>query len=167
MLRTYCQKPGHRYSTRYKTSENYVLPCSATNRGQRSIKYTGPKAWAEVPNQFKEIAFRKPFSKKHKEYILNQTHVDLPPKRKNTIESIAEDPFDLNLLFETDDEDVEFFGFDLSAPNINNTAISELRQLFNASSSDEDFAGFTNASRNSDLDTLFLNNSSDSDFPGF
>ena len=68
-LSAYCQKPEHRYSTRYKTSDNYVLPCPTTNRSQCSIKFSGPKAWAEVPKQFKEIAFRKTFSKKIKEHI--------------------------------------------------------------------------------------------------
>ena len=52
----YCQQPEHRYATRYKTAGNYVLPNSKTNRGQCSIKFTGPKAWAKVPNEYKEIA---------------------------------------------------------------------------------------------------------------
>ena len=62
---TYCKQPEHRYPTRYATSGNYVLPLSSTNRGQSSIKYTGPKAWAETPKNIKDIAFRKPFSKKN------------------------------------------------------------------------------------------------------
>ena len=63
-LKTYCQKPKHSYPTRYKTLRNYVLPHCITNRGQKSIKYTGPKVWAEVPALVKDIVFRKPFSKK-------------------------------------------------------------------------------------------------------
>ena len=51
---TYCHQPQHGYSTRYATSANYVLPRTVSNRGQNSIKYAGPKAWAEVPNQFKD-----------------------------------------------------------------------------------------------------------------
>ena len=54
-LNSYCQQPVHRYGTRYRTSNNYVLPCSTTNRSQCSIKFAGPKAWAEVPNEVKGI----------------------------------------------------------------------------------------------------------------
>ena len=54
---TYCEQPDHRYPTRYATTKNYVLPRSTTNRGQRSIKYAGPKAWAEVPTQLKDPLF--------------------------------------------------------------------------------------------------------------
>ena len=50
---SYCHKPLHEYATRYKTQQNYVLPCPTTNRGQRSIKFTGPQAWVEVPKQLK------------------------------------------------------------------------------------------------------------------
>ena len=77
-LMKYCQQPEHRYSTRYKTSGNYILPISKTNRGQCSIKFSGPKAWAKVPNEYKDIAFRKPFSKKFKSHILESEFVDLP-----------------------------------------------------------------------------------------
>ena len=69
-LSVYCQQPEHRYSTRYMTSHNYVLPRATTNRGQKSIKFAGPKVWAEIPKHLKEVAFRKPFSRKLKEHIL-------------------------------------------------------------------------------------------------
>ena len=77
---SYCHKPLHEYATRYKTQQNYVLPCPTTNRGQRSIKFAGPKAWVEVPKQLKEIAFRKPFSKKLKEHILTTIFAEMPRK---------------------------------------------------------------------------------------
>ena len=83
---TYCKQPEHQYSTRYKSANNYVLPCPTTNRSQRSIKFSGPKAWSDVPKHLKEIAFRKPFSKKHKEHILSQIHVDMPPTSRQNIE---------------------------------------------------------------------------------
>ena len=89
-LSTYCNKPTHKYSTRYAASSNYVLPCAKTNRGQRSIKYTGPKAWAEVPDTIKEIAFRKPFSKKFKEHLLLISHVEMPAEPVSNNESIDE-----------------------------------------------------------------------------
>ena len=108
-LQMYCEQPEHRYSTRYKTSGNYVLPKSITNRGQRSIKYTGPKAWAEVPILLKDIAFRKPFSKKLKEFILDSIHVEMPPKQTSSSNTILD--VSLSALFASDDEDEEFFGF--------------------------------------------------------
>ena len=165
-LSTYCKQPEHRYSTRYRAASNYVLPCPTTNRSQRSIKFSGPKAWFEVPKHLKEIAFRKPFSKKHKEYILKQIHVDLPPKKRNNVQKETEEVLDLNFLFESDDENEEFFGFNVSIENVNST-FTDLMHIFNTSSSDDEFTGFTNAPRNYDLTSLFLNDSNDSDFLGF
>ena len=60
-LSAYCQKPEHRYLTRYRTASNFVLPHLLTNHSQKSIKFTGPKVWAEVPKEFKDIAFQKLF----------------------------------------------------------------------------------------------------------
>ena len=108
-LQMYCEQPEHRYSTRYKTSGNYVLPKSITNRGQRSIKYTGPKAWAEVPILLKDIAFRKPFSKKIKEFILGTIYVDMPPKQMDKFDTILD--ISLSALFISDDDKGEFYGF--------------------------------------------------------
>ena len=111
MLSSYCQLPLHRYETRYKTSENYVLPCPSTNRSQHSIKFAGPKAWAEVPKQVKDLAFRKPFSKKLKEHILDVTFLEVPSQRNRETETNETEAYDLATLFETEDEDTEFFGF--------------------------------------------------------
>ena len=69
-------------------------------------------------------------------------------------------------MFETDDENDEFFGFDVSTENSNET-FSDLRQIFDTSSSDEDFIGFSNAQRNSDLYFTFSNDSDNSEFFGF
>ena len=146
-LSTYCTQPEHRYSTRYKSASNYVLPRTATNRSQRSIKFSGPKAWSEVPTHLKEIAFRKPFSKSHKEHILKQIYVDMPlerknSKRKNNQDSIFSDAFDLCILFGSDDVNEEFFGFEVSVEN-NDTTFSDLAQIFNDSNSNEEFIGFS------------------------
>ena len=166
-LSAYCKQPEHRYSTRYRTASNYVLPCPTSNRSQGSIKFSGPKAWADVPKHLKDVAFRKPFSKKHKEYILKQTHVEMPPKRRNNTVTEIDEVLNLNILFETDDENDEFFGFDISMEVVNRT-FSDLRQLFDTSSSDEDFAGFSSSDpRNTDLNVLFLNDSNTDEFFGF
>ena len=94
-------------------AENYVLPKSTTNCSQKSIKYTGPKAWAEVPKEIKDIAFRKPFSKKCKEHVLKTIFVELPPKSKDIF--VNDNKCDeLRLLFETDTDDEDFLGFTIS-----------------------------------------------------
>ena len=69
-LRSYCSFPMQKQNTRYHFNKNFTLPLVKTVRGQTSIKYCGPKAWARVPLNIKEIAFRKPFSKNMKELIL-------------------------------------------------------------------------------------------------
>ena len=141
---------------------NYSVPAVSTNRGQTSIKYTGPKAWAEVPKELKDIAFRKPFSKRLKKHILSEIFEDLPkPKNKNKT-----DLRDLRLIFETEDED-DFLGFE---PEIN-----DLETLFLSDDEDTEFFGFSpvkNDLSNSktetiDLETLFLSDNDDTEFLGF
>ena len=111
-LSAYCKQPEHRYPTRYNFDSNYILPRISSNRSQGSIKFSGPKAWFDVPKHLKEIAFRKPFSKEHKKFILNQIHVDMPPEKRRNSEHIIIEILDLNSLFASDDEnDEEFFGF--------------------------------------------------------
>ena len=111
-MSAYCKQPEHRYPTRYNFDSNYILPRISSNRSQGSIKFSGPKAWFDVPKHLKEIAFRKPFSKEHKKFILNQIHVDMPPEKRRNSEHIINEILDLNSLFASDDEnDEEFFGF--------------------------------------------------------
>ena len=78
----------------------------------------------------------------------------------------TDDFFDLNLLFETNDENDEFFGFDVPIRNASAT-FPDLVQIFNTSASDDDFVGFNNASRNTDLNSLFSDDSHDNEFFGF
>ena len=74
----------------------------------------------------------------------------------------------LNRLFETEDTDGEFFGFDISSLNDQNNISTELRHLFTNSSNELGiFHEFMNTSRSSDLTSLFLNESNDSEFFGF
>ena len=109
----YCHQPTHTYPTRYATSSNYVLPLSTTNRGQTSIKFSGPKAWAEVPNDLKEIAFRKPFSRKLKDYILKEIHEELPPTRIRSNNEIVHLDSLSDLFEEDDDLNETFLGFEV------------------------------------------------------
>ena len=153
----YCQQPEHRYSTRYKTSGNYILPISKTNRGQCSIKFSGPKAWAKVPNEYKEIAFRKPFSKKFKSHILESEFVDLPVKQTKKFQKNRDNILDdFGSLFESEDEEEEFFGFDNKSREIletecemdqiigvdNSNVMDNLAIIFQEQSDEEEFFGF-------------------------
>ena len=122
-LSVYCHQPEHNYATRYITSMNYVLPPISTNRGKGSIKFSGPKAWAGVPTHLKEIAFKKPFTKKIKEYILTNSYVEPPPQSTSFID--IDENHELRVLFQTEDEETEIYGFDIS-----DSAHFELSKLF-------------------------------------
>ena len=70
----------------------------------------------------------------------------MPPRIRSNVGNIADEVLDLNLLFETDDKNDEFLGFDVPVENMD-TTFSDLQQIFNTSNSDDDFAGFTMAPR--------------------
>ena len=162
---TYCERPEHRYSTRYVTSNSYVLPQSTTNRSQLSIKYAGPKAWAEVPKQYKDIAFKKPFTKKFKGHILDNIFVELPPKKRASNNKVEELDLDLKTLFSTEEEG-EFLGFENFATS-ENSNYNELRALFSTDNIEEEFHGFE---ASADLEQFFLSDKSCDDdevFIGF
>ena len=92
--------------------------------------FRGPKAWAKVPLEIKEIAFRKPFVKKLKEHILKTTFVDMTPKRtKNNSIDTDEVLNDVRVLFETENTESEFLGISLSF-------------IFQEDSDQEEFFGF-------------------------
>ena len=134
----YCHQPQHRYSTRYVTSGNYVLPRATTNRGQSSIKYTGPKAWAEVPKPLKEIAYRKPFSKKFKEHILSLNYEELPPKpTRDSTENQGDSQLEAirSLFLDEDVINETFYGFD-------HFETPDLETIFATESDDDEFFGF-------------------------
>ena len=99
------------HTTRYTSNRNFILPSTRTIRGQSSIKFAGPKAWNQIPNDLKEIAFRKPFSKQLKKCIitkLKDSAKNLPPnsylinKKKTDQGASSSDPsnpdsYDLDL----------------------------------------------------------------------
>ena len=87
----------------------------------------------------------------------------MPPKRRSNTGNVTNEILDLNLLFQTDDINDDFFGFDVSVEDVNAT-FSDLRQIFNTSDDDSNFAGFNTAPSNTDLNVLFLNDTTDSEF---
>ena len=111
---TYCAKPTHRYATRYAKS-NYVVPKHISQKSESSIKVTGPKLWAEIPETLKELPFRKTFSKHLKNMYLdklptNKRSKKLNLKKKNS----SNDPtdFDLQDLFDETGNEESFYGFE-------------------------------------------------------
>ena len=46
----------HNYSTRHSGSRNYNITTAKTSRGQKSIKFLGPKLWNEVPNDLRTLS---------------------------------------------------------------------------------------------------------------
>ena len=104
-----------------------------------SIKYAGPKAWAKVPKRYKEIAFRKPFSKKFKQHILDEIHEDLPPQTLHKNRNYHSN--EIVTLFESDDEDEVFLGFE--SITFDHTQVrDEMITLFESDDEDTEFFGF-------------------------
>ena len=178
-LSTYCHQPRHNYNTRYRTSLNYVVPKSLTNRAQCSIKYTGPKVWANVPIECKEIAFRKPFAKKFKNHILSEMQRNLPPTYPQSVQTDRNNPLDDEMvaLFDSDDEESDFLGFEFlnsSIPSHEFSPSEEMIALFE-SDDEEEFLGFStpdssikhcNVTDFQEIMTLFESDT-DSTFLGF
>ena len=90
----------------------------------------------------------------------------MPPQGRNISSETDTELLNLYALFETEDEDMEFFGCDPSLNVIQNSH-QELTELFLATSVEEDFSGFYNTSRNSELITIFAEDSHDEEFLGF
>ena len=63
-------KFSHSRQTRTTASLNLIIPLYKTIRTQQSIKYSGAKIWNSIPNNTKDLSFRK-FSKESKEILLN------------------------------------------------------------------------------------------------
>ena len=99
---------------------NYYVPSTTTVRGQKSIKYSGPVAWRDVPKIIKDIAFRKPFTKKMKQHILDgllEANKNLPVSTFNLNDILNNNSFEdtnfdeLQDIFDCTDENITFNGF--------------------------------------------------------
>ena len=126
-LSSYCQAVEHAQSTRYRSELNYYVPSTTTVRGQKSIKYSGPIAWRDVPKTMKDIAFRKPFTKKMKQHILDgllEANKNLPASTFNLNDILNSNSFEdtnfdeLQDIFDCTDENITFNGFELSGLDI-------------------------------------------------
>ena len=165
---SYFSRPPHRHNTRYAESNYYALQ-HESKLSEKSMKVLGPKVWADVPNITKVLPFRKTFTKH-----LKRTFIDALPKIRRTklIENhIINDPDydDLRILFMSDEQNDEFYGF----------CDSDLLTLFDTTTeSENEFYGFESNGHDEqndnfcDSDTIHTSifdttTGSESDFPGF
>ena len=118
-----------------------------------------------MPKKLKDIAFRKPFSKKLKDHILDTIYEELPPQKITRPKSPTAE-LDLNTLFSTDEEG-EFFGFENTVANSQNTSQGhELRTIFETDDTDDEFYGFF--PNHTSLELVFFSDSSENEeFLGF
>ncbi len=132
MLSSYCLLVAHSISTRYASNINYMIPRVQTNRGQNSIKYSGPKVWSQIPIDNKLIAFKKPFSKNMKSHLLRMVE----EKSRNLPITYWKQTTDdeLQNIFESTGNESTFYGFDFLS----------LTFLFESDSENSTFLGFPN-----------------------
>ena len=73
------------------------------------MKVIGPKIWSNIPSDAKILPFRKTFSK-HMKHIYIQ---ELPSEKRTREIKLKEPELDLKQIFESDDENTSFYGFDI------------------------------------------------------
>ena len=49
----------------------FVLPAIRSNKGERSLRYAGPKLWESIPSNLKSDKSIKTFAKQYKNYLLD------------------------------------------------------------------------------------------------
>ena len=148
-FRKYCEKPTHKHNTRLSQS-NFVLPPLCTKTSHKSIKVIGPQIWANVSPELKSLQFRKSFSKRFKKHLLSELPCPKPYKSKFDKKDSRKN-LSILRLFQEDDDDSTFYGFDLS-----------LRVIFNIDDNDDTFYGFDLS-----LNTIFNEDEKDNTFHGF
>ena len=128
VFRSYCRKPAHRYETRF-SKFNYSIPSHKV--GKTSIKVIGPKTWAEIPNDFKKLQFRRTFSNHLKQrYLRELPTVKRTKKLDLTKKSNSEE---LHEIFYGEDPNTTFLGFE-----------KELHEIFYGEDPNTTFLGFEN-----------------------
>ena len=54
----YFQVITHSYNTRTRKNAGFVIPQPRTERGKRSLKYTGIEVWAAIPESLKHMSHK-------------------------------------------------------------------------------------------------------------
>ena len=52
----YFQVIAHSYNTRTRSNVGFIIPRPRTERGKKSLKYTGVEVWADVPDFMKSMS---------------------------------------------------------------------------------------------------------------
>ena len=142
---TYFLRPSHSHNTRYSKS-NYIVPRHESNFSTMSMKILGPKMWADVPDYAKALPFRKTFSKHMKQTFINSLPKVRRTKLINKNNVNLSDYDDLRILFTSDEETEEFYGF----------CDSDLSAIFNTTTdSDTQFFGFDSCLNEEENDDSF------------
>ena len=71
-FRDYFQGIAHSYNTRTRNNVGFVIPRPRTERGKKSLKYTGIEVWADVPDYIKSVS-NKSFKYHLKAFILENS----------------------------------------------------------------------------------------------
>ena len=69
----YFQEIDHNYETRTRTNVGYYLPFPRTERGKKSLRYTGVHIWAEIPHSFRNYPV-KLFKTSLKNYLITNAN---------------------------------------------------------------------------------------------
>ena len=66
----YFQSIHHSHNTRTRTNMQYYVPFPRTERGRKSLRYTGVYTWADIPHSFRTLSVKQ-FKFSLKGYILS------------------------------------------------------------------------------------------------
>ena len=69
----YFQEIDHNYETRTRTNVGYYLPFPRTERGKKSLRYTGVHIWANIPHLFRNYPV-KLFKASLKNYLITNAN---------------------------------------------------------------------------------------------
>ena len=69
----YFQTISHSHNTRHRQLQTYRLPQPRTERGKKSLKYSGDEIWAKLPENLKIISNPKQFNFHLKEHIFSSS----------------------------------------------------------------------------------------------
>ena len=67
----YFQVISHSYNTRTRNNVGFAMPRPRTERGKKSLKYSGIEIWGNVPESLKTMPL-KSFKYHLKEFIINE-----------------------------------------------------------------------------------------------
>ena len=73
----YFQVIGHSYNTRTRSNAGFSIPRPRTERGKKSLKYSGIKVWAAVPERMKNMS-HKSFKYHFKKFVIENSGDFLP-----------------------------------------------------------------------------------------